>query len=180
MPLIFVGNSLLFSNGAPAMSTACCCTDVCCGACPWLSDYYVATGQFKATFTSGPISGYIILSVTGITQQNACLEWQTSDDSNVVDPCGLYAGGTVVFWCEETGVSATPLRFSIGGIGSAMCEVIYEVDPELIECTDAVAPDPYGTLTIRSRWALNELAPGACAGCGGVPQDIVIEITRHP
>lgn len=183
MSLMFHNGQILFSGGLVATDPACCCDvqQACCATCPWLYDYWFNLGQIKATFTSGPISGYIILDATSNTQQDSCLEWQTSDDTNVVDSCTLYAGGTATFWCESTGASLIPLKFSLGGLGSGGCEVLMiGIDPEFSECTDAVAPDPYGTVTLRYRWALNDLFPGGCDACGGLPQDIVIEITRYP
>lgn len=178
---MFNGGTLLFADGLLAMSSACCCTTQCCAVCPWLYDYWFANGKLKVTFTAGPITGYSILAVTSTISPNSCLEWIDDDNTNIVDPCFMAGGGpSVRFWCESTGASLEPFKIEIG-LGSGGCEITNISDPpEFTECTDAVAPDPYGTLTVRWRFTMGDLFPGGCDPCGGLPQDIVIEITRFP
>lgn len=179
---MFNNGVLLFSSdGQLAMAEACCCgLDPCCGLCPWLYDYWFAGGQLKITFTEGPLTGYIILQTTGTSQENSCLEWFVLDDSNLVDCDSLY-NGDPYFWCESTGASDVPFKLSMT-MGNGGCEVIsIGVDPEFSECTLPVGADPYGTITVRYRWAMGELFPGGCDGpCGGLPQDIVVEVTLYP
>lgn len=182
MSLMFLNGQILFSNSMVAMDPACCCdVNPCCGACPWLYNYWFNLGKLKLTFTSGPITGYSILAVTSTISPNSCLEWIDDDNTNIVDSCFMSGGGPAVrFWCESTGASNEPFKLTIG-LGNGGCEITNISDPpEFSECTDAVAPDPYGTLTVRWRFTMGELFATGCDPCGGLPQDIVIEITRYP
>ena len=170
------GDFILYDDGA---GLDCCCVSACCGDCPWLETYHTSLGKLKVTFTSGPVTGYIILGPTSLTMPNACIQWATLDASNVTDTGDfLWGGANAVFWCEDTGASAVPLKLLMT-MGNGACEVnSIGVDPEFSECTES--PD---TLTVRYRWTMTELIPGGCSHCGGTPlvcPDIVVEVTLYP
>lgn len=160
----------------------CCC--VCCSACRWLHDFYewlvgnINNGKFIATFLEGPFSGHAILAPSDVSIGGACVQWKT--ESFDITTCSSQSSiGEFTFYCEEPGISDFPLKFIPSLTVDTNCGPIITLEPEFCECTPPPPGELFGQLTLRYRYVIEEVLEGGCDSCGGIPQDMVIEITRY-
>lgn len=153
MPLMFHNGQVLFRGGQVAMDPACCC-ELCCG-CSWLEAYHASGGRIRVTFT-GQLTGYAIMDPVATPAVGNCLEWFTSDMTNVDDTaCGLFPQSAGMS-CPSNNKTTAAIAFGIG-TGSGTCDLS---DPAVQNSFSCGPP-----LAAVYTHALEEIVAGGCAPC---------------